>query len=74
MEYQYYSFVKIKRQISRRLLKWNNNKPFFNLYIDWTDFKEVYAGFIQVMLIYNTYLGRSFLYFITMHSEEKEIL
>ena len=55
-------------------MEWNIDKPYIDLHIDWTDLKKVHAGFIQVMLIHDTFSGRTFLYFMTTHGKEKETL
>ena len=73
-ECQHCSLSKIKRQVSRRFSERKIDKPYLDLYIDWTDLKEAHAGFVRVMLIHDTYSGRSFPYFMMTHGEEKETL
>jgi hypothetical protein len=73
-ECQHCSLAKIKRQVSRRFSERKIDKPCLDLHIDWTDLKEAHAGFVRVMLIHDTFSGRSFPYFMTTHGEEKETL
>lgn len=73
-ECQHCAQAKIKRQISRTPADRIIDKPFDELHIDWTDFKEASAGFVRVMFIHDSYSGRSFSYFMTTHGEEKETL
>jgi len=73
-ECQHCSLAKIKRQVSRRFSERKIDKPYLDLHIDWTDLKEAHAGFVRVMLIHDTFSGRTCPYFMTTHGEEKETL
>jgi hypothetical protein len=50
------------------------DKLLTKLYIDWTNMAETYANFVQVMFITDSYLGRSFPYFMMSYGEERETL
>src|SRR5579871_1097629 len=73
-ECQHCAQAKIKRQISRTPPDRIIDKPFLELHIDWTDYKQARAGFVRVMYIHDSYSGRAFPYFMTTHGEEKETL
>jgi transposase InsO family protein len=70
---QHCAQAKIKRQISRVPPDRIINKPFNELHIDWTDFKEARAGFVRVMFIHDAYSGRAFPYFMTTHGEKETL-
>jgi hypothetical protein len=37
------NIAKIKREVLQRFLDQNIDKPYFDVYIDWTDFKWLYT-------------------------------
>ena len=63
----------MRRQISRRRpIRETRDKPFEEIWIDWTDLSEDYEGFIRVMFITDAYSGMTFPYFMTTHGTGKE--
>ena len=63
---------KIRRQISRRRPDRPRDKPFEEIWIDWSDLAEDHDGYIRVMLITDAYSGMVFPYFMTTHGTGKE--
>ncbi|KID93530.1 reverse transcriptase, partial [Metarhizium majus ARSEF 297] len=62
---------KMHRQISRRR-PIRPNKPFEEIWVDWTDLTEDYQGFVRVMFITDAYSGLVFPYFLKSHGVGKE--
>ena len=62
---------KMRRQISRRP-PIRPNKPFEEIWVDWTDLTEDYQGYSRVMFITDAYSGLAFPYFLKSHGLGKE--
>ncbi|EXU94526.1 reverse transcriptase domain protein [Metarhizium robertsii] len=62
---------KMHRQISRRR-PIRPNKPFEEIWVDWTDLTEDYQGYTRVMFITDAYSGLVFPYFLKSHGLGKE--
>ncbi|EXU95419.1 transposable element [Metarhizium robertsii] len=62
---------KMRRQISRRR-PIRPNKPFEEIWVDWTDLTEDYQGYSRVMFITDAYSGLIFPYFLKSHGVGKE--
>lgn len=62
---------KMHRQISRRRPS-RPNKPFEEIWIDWTDLSEDYEGYSRVMFITDAYSGLVFPYFLQSHGLGRE--
>ncbi|KID82365.1 polyprotein [Metarhizium guizhouense ARSEF 977] len=61
---------KMRRQISRRPSR--PDKPFEEIWIDWTDLSEDYQGYSRVMFITDAYSGLVFPYFLQSHGLGRE--
>uniref|UniRef100_A0A1Y1LVI6 Integrase catalytic domain-containing protein n=1 Tax=Photinus pyralis TaxID=7054 RepID=A0A1Y1LVI6_PHOPY len=62
---------KMHRQISRTQ-PIRPNKPFEEVWVDWTDLTEDYQGYVRVMFITDAYSGLVFPYFLKSHGLGKE--
>lgn len=62
---------KMRRQISRRK-PIRPDKPFEEIWVDWTDLTEDYQGYARVMFITDAYSGLVFPYFLQSHGLGRE--
>ncbi|OAA34885.1 polyprotein [Cordyceps fumosorosea ARSEF 2679] len=62
---------KMRRQVSRRR-PIRPNKPFEEIWVDWTDLTEDYQGYSRAMFITDAYSGLVFPYFMQSHGLGRE--